>query len=131
VGVLDQRIHDCLSILLADLREHHIARLTFNERRDLAVLAAEQQITFPVSRERAIFDRRGTLANRYRISDLAVDAGLLRMVSRATRTSGAPQVGQRSILYKFTDLRALASIPRRLIRLAGPIALRACVGSRD
>ena len=39
------------------------------------------------------------------------------------------EVGQRTILHKFTDLRALASIPRRLIRLAGPIAARAIIAS--
>jgi len=58
--------------------------LTFNERRDLAVLAAEEQVTFPVARKRTIFDCRGTLADRYRFSDLPVDAALLRRVSRTT-----------------------------------------------
>ena len=39
------------------------------------------------------------------------------------------KVGQRSVLQKLTDLRATASIPRRLVRLAGPIALRTLIAS--
>jgi hypothetical protein len=74
--------------------------LTFNERRDLAVLAAEEQVTFPVARKRTIFDCRGTLADRYRISDLPVDAGLLRMVSRTTHASGTPQVRHQLLLQR-------------------------------
>ena len=34
-------------------------------------------------------------------------------------------MGQLSVLHQFTDLRATASIPRRLVGLPGPIALRA------
>src|SRR4029453_5899641 len=39
------------------------------------------------------------------------------------------EVGQRSVLHQFTDLRAATSVPRSLIRLAGPIASRALITS--
>src|SRR6478609_6238878 len=58
---------------LATFASIHVARLTLHQRRDLAVLAAKQRVTFPVARKRTIFDRRGTLADRYRVSDLSVD----------------------------------------------------------
>lgn len=50
MGVLDQRIDDRLGIFAVDLHQHHVACLTFHERRDLAVLAAKQQVAFPVTR---------------------------------------------------------------------------------
>jgi len=39
------------------------------------------------------------------------------------------EVGQRSVLHQFTDLRATGSIPRRLVRLAGSIASQAIIAS--
>ena len=39
------------------------------------------------------------------------------------------EVGQRSVLHQFTDLRTTASIPRRLIGLAGSIASQAIIAA--
>ena len=47
--MLDERINDRLGIFAIDLREHDVARLTLDECCNLAILAAEQEITFPVT----------------------------------------------------------------------------------
>jgi len=44
--------------------------MTFDQGRDLAVLATEQEITLPVTRYRTIFSFSGSLADRDDISDL-------------------------------------------------------------
>ena len=74
--MLDERVNNGLSIFFAHRREHHVARLAFDEGRDLAVLAAKQQVAFPVPRKRPVFDCGRPLPDRYRIPDLPVDARL-------------------------------------------------------
>ena len=52
--------------------EHDIARLALHQGRDLRVGRATQQIALPVSRNGAVFDLRGSLANGDRSNDLTL-----------------------------------------------------------
>jgi len=45
-SVFDQRVDDRLGIFSGDFHQHHIARMTLDKGRNLAVLASEQQVTF-------------------------------------------------------------------------------------
>ena len=54
--VLDERIDDRLGVLAADLHQHHVSRLALNQRRDLAVPAAEHQVALPVTSNLSCLD---------------------------------------------------------------------------
>src|SRR5512143_3621416 len=69
-----------------------------------------------MTRKRAVFDSGRTRADRHRVSDLPVNAGLLRMVSRTTHASGAPQVRHQLLLQSAGWLYEQAAIDR----LGGP-----------
>ena len=49
VCLLDQRIDDRLGGLILDSDQHHVACMTLHQGGDLAVVATEQQVTFPVA----------------------------------------------------------------------------------
>jgi len=55
-------------ILTADLGQHLVARMTLNERTDLAVVGAKNQIAFPVNGQA----RSLTQAGRSRIETVSV-----------------------------------------------------------
>src|SRR5262245_38801503 len=81
VRVLDEGVDDGLGIFAVDLREHDVAGLPFDQGGNLAIVAAKQEVTFPVTRQRTVVGRSGTLADGYRVGDSTVNAGLLRVVS--------------------------------------------------
>src|SRR5471032_481940 len=112
LGVLDERIDDRFCVLARNLRKHHVARVTLNQRRDLAVLAAEQQITFPVTGHGTVFSRGRTLADRDGVRDLTVNRGLLRVMPRATHPTRAPQMLRQLLLQSPTGLDEEAAIDR-------------------
>ena len=66
--------------------------MTLNQSCDLAVLAAEQQVSLPVTRYRAIFSLGWAFPDRDGISDLTMIGGFLRVVAGTTHPAGAPQV---------------------------------------
>ncbi len=55
--VLDERRHDRLRFLAGYFRKHHVARMTFDQSRNVAVLRSGQQIAFPMTGHGTIFDR--------------------------------------------------------------------------
>ena len=55
--------------------------MTLHERRDIAVLAAEDQITFPMTGDGSVLYRCGSLADRDGVSNPAVITRLLGMVA--------------------------------------------------
>jgi hypothetical protein len=114
---LDQRIDDRFGVFARDLYQHHIAGLPLDQGGNLAVLAAEQKIAFPVAGNRSIFDRRRPLADRDRAGDPAVIVGLLRVMPRAAHRTRAPQVRQQLLLQSAAGLdiqRAIDSLVRHL-----------------
>ena len=49
--------------VIGNLRQHHVSRLTFDQGGDVAVLRSRQEIAFPVTRNRPVFNRGRTLAD--------------------------------------------------------------------
>ena len=49
LGLLYQRGDDRLGVLVGHLRQHHVAGMTFDQGRDIAVLGPGQQIAFPMA----------------------------------------------------------------------------------
>jgi hypothetical protein len=72
LGLLDQGIDDGLGILAVDLGQQQVARMALEERGDLAVVAAEQQVAFPVPRHGALFNAGRALTDRDRVGDPTV-----------------------------------------------------------
>ncbi len=56
VCMLDERVDDRPGVFAGDSDQHHVTRMAFNQGRDLAVIAADEQVTFPVARNRSILD---------------------------------------------------------------------------
>ena len=77
-----------------DLHQHHVACLTLDQRCDLAVATTEQQVSFPVTRYRSIFDGSWALTDRDGVDDLAVDIGLLGVMARAAHDACPSQMLQ-------------------------------------
>ena len=109
-SVLDECIDDRLGILAGDLHQHHVARLTFDEGRNLAAPAAAQQITFPVTGYRAVFNCGRAFADRHRVADSAVIVRLQRVMARTAHGSRAPQVLKQLLLQCTTGLDEEAAI---------------------
>ncbi|KWT72436.1 hypothetical protein APV28_1579 [Comamonas testosteroni] len=54
--------------------------MTLDQRRDLTVATAKDQIALPMPRHSSVFNARRTLTDRDCIGDLAMDSRLLRVV---------------------------------------------------
>jgi len=54
MGLLDECVDHCLCVFARRPDQHHVTCVTFDKRRDLAVVAATDKITFPVTRYSAI-----------------------------------------------------------------------------
>lgn len=52
--MFDECINNSLGIFASDLYQHHVKRLAFNERGNLATSIPKQQTTFPVTWYRTI-----------------------------------------------------------------------------
>ena len=81
VRLLDKRVDLRLGVLALDPDQHHVARVAFHQGGDLAVVAAEQQVTFPVARHCTVLDLGGALTDRDGVGDPAVIARLLRVMA--------------------------------------------------
>ena len=86
-GMANECVDDRLGVLARRPNQHHVTRLSFHQRRDLAVVAAEQQVAFPVTRDGPILSLRGLLADRYGVGDLAQPFALERLVPRTAHRS--------------------------------------------
>ena len=115
----DERGYHCQGFLVGNLYQHHVTRLTFDQGRDVAVLRSRQQITFPVTRHRPIFDRGRALTDRHHVRDLipanAFPARLFRASDRTLRSKMLKQ-----LLLKHTaglnKQTAIDRLVRHLIR---------------
>lgn len=56
-GIFDQGVGDCRGIFPRQLDQHQIARLAFYQCRYLTILAATEEIAFPMSRHGSILHR--------------------------------------------------------------------------
>src|SRR5439155_20631737 len=63
--------HNVLGLVVGNLDQGGIARVTLYQRDDLAALCTAQQIPLPVTRNGPVFNFGGTLSNRNRLGNLA------------------------------------------------------------
>ena len=95
-------------------------RLTFDQGRDVAVLRSRQQITFPVTRHRPIFDRGRALTDRHHVRDLtpanAFPVRLFRASDRALR----PKMLKQLLLKHTAGLNKQTAIDRLVRHLIRP-----------
>src|SRR6266481_8065890 len=57
LGLLDERGNDRLRVLVGHLRQHYVARVTFDQGRDIAVFRTGQEIALPMTGYCPIFNR--------------------------------------------------------------------------
>src|SRR4030095_1589874 len=98
MSVLEERIYHRFGVLAHYAHEHEVARLALHQGGDLAVVAAEEQVSLPVARHGPVFGLGWTLADRYRLGDPAMVGALLRVMARAAHPASAPQVLQQLFL---------------------------------
>src|SRR5271169_2609739 len=76
--------------------QHHVAGMTFDQGRDIAVVRPGQEIAFPMARHRPIFNRCRPLTDRDEILDLSPsitdETRLFRSPDRALRPKMAKQL---------------------------------------
>lgn len=108
--MLDQRVDDRLGILVANLYQHHVARLTFDEGRNLSVSATEQQIPLPVTGHGTVFNCGRPFTDRHHLVDSAVSARLQSVMPRTAHGWGAPQMLQQLLLQRTTGPNEEAAI---------------------
>src|SRR5258705_13417774 len=68
--LFDQRRDDAFSILVSDLDQHHVARMTLDKRCALAVPGPADQVALPMARPGAIFNGCRSLADGHGILSL-------------------------------------------------------------
>ena len=76
----------------------------------VASVTAEQQITFPVTGYRPVFNAGRTLADRDGVGDSAVLVRLLSVMARTAHHSGAPQMLHQLLLQGAAGLDEEAAI---------------------
>jgi transposase len=67
----DQGINHALGILARDLDQHHKSRLAFDQRGDVTVLPAGEEIALPMSRYRSVLYLARPLSDGYGVNDLS------------------------------------------------------------
>src|SRR6478609_5130022 len=72
--VLDQCRDDAFGVLVSNLDQHHVARMAFDKRCNIAVSRPADQIAFPMAGDRTIFDRWRSFTDGYGVLDLARSA---------------------------------------------------------
>src|SRR3546814_16250061 len=69
--LLDERRDDAAGILVCDLDQDHVARLAFDQRRDVAAPRPGNEVACPMPGHGASYDRTRTYTDRYRLFPLA------------------------------------------------------------
>ena len=81
MGLPDQGVDHGLGVLARHPDQHHVAGMAFHQRRDLATVTAEQQVTFPVAGHGPVLGLGRPLTDRYRVTDLAQPVVFQRLVA--------------------------------------------------
>ncbi len=88
--LFDQCRDDAFSILVRDLDQHHVARMTLDKRCDIAVPGPADQVALPMARHGAIFNRCRAFSDGHGILYLAepvsFKAGVLGAADSAFRS---------------------------------------------
>src|SRR5665213_2971850 len=90
--LLDKRRDDAFRVLVSNLDQHHVARMAFDQRCNIAISRSTDQIAFPMAGNRAIFNRRRSFTNGYDVLDLAEPVPLHAGVPGSTDRAPRPQV---------------------------------------
>ena len=69
--LFDQRRDNAFGVLVRNLDQHHVARMTLDKRCDIAVPGSADQVALPVARHGAIFNRCRSFADGHGILYLA------------------------------------------------------------
>ena len=81
-----------------------VARLAFDERRDMSILRASQEIALPMTRDGAVLDARRTVRNRHGVNNLPTE--LARLVSPACSVVSADGCADARSVHAFVTPRA-------------------------
>src|SRR5260370_3417133 len=84
--------------------------MTLHSSRDVPVLCAAQQITFPMPRNGSVFHFRGPFTDRDGIDDLAAGLSADRCMERAAHAPLAPQVLHQLLFQHAPRLEEQASV---------------------
>src|SRR5271157_4048341 len=84
--------------------------MALDQRRNLAVLAAEQEVAFPMPGYRPVFHAGRTLADRDGVGDSAVTLPLLGVMARPAHHAAAAQVLHQLLLKGAAGLNEQAAI---------------------
>ena len=80
MGLLDECVDHGLGVLAPHPGQQHKPRVTLDQRRDLRVVAAADQVAFPVTRYGTVLNLGRSLSDRDRVADSAVVLSLLRVM---------------------------------------------------
>ena len=111
-GLFDQRRNDAGGILVGDFDQHHVARMAFNKRRDIAIPRSTYEVTLPMAWHRPIFNRRRPLADGYGILDLAEPVSFHAGVPGSADRAPRPQVLKKLLFQHAARLNEQAAIDR-------------------
>lgn len=90
--------------------------MALDQGRNLAVLAAEQQVAFPVPGYGQVFRAGWTLADRDGVGDSAVIVRLLGVMARTAYRPSAPQMLQQFLLQSTTGIKNARKLPEELYK---------------
>ena len=97
-------------ILVLYFGQHDIPRLAFDERRNIAVVSAANEIAFPMPRDCAIFHGSGPVLNRDGIGDFPQSLVLQTRLLRAANGSLGSETGLQLLLQDASGLNIEAAI---------------------
>src|ERR1700688_2004659 len=88
--LLDQRRDDAFGVLVSNLDQHHISRMAFDKRCNIAISRPADQVALPMAWDCTIFNRCWSFADRYGGLDLTeavpFQAGVPRAADRSVRS---------------------------------------------
>src|SRR5665213_4257146 len=97
---------------VSNLDQHHIARMAFDKRCNIAISRPTNQIAFPMARDRTIFDRRRSPTDGYGVLDLAEPVSFHGRVPGSANRAPRPQVLKKLLFQHAARLNEQAAIDR-------------------
>jgi hypothetical protein len=110
--LLDQCRDDAFGVLVGNFDQHHVARMALDKRCNIAIPRPTDQIAFPMTGDRTIFDRRRSFADGYGVLNLAEPVPLHARVPGSADRAPRPQVLKKLLLQHAARLNEQAAIDR-------------------
>ena len=114
-----ERLHDRTRRPPGEAHETHVARTSLNQRRQIGLPGADEQVALPMPWHRAVLDGGGALANRDRPDD--VPAGLLGVGARPSHRVPLAQLRLERLFQHAAALYEQAEIDRLVRHVHGRI----------